>query len=83
MTACPYDWSMEVHLDAELQGKLSHLASRLGRKEVDVVQDALERYIEYETDFLEAVERGIAAADRGEFVDQDEVEARLERMLKR
>jgi len=74
---------MEVHFDAELQGKLSDLAARTGRKEVDVVQAALTRYIEYETDFLEAVELGIAAAERGEFVDEEELKARIERILTR
>jgi predicted transcriptional regulator len=74
---------MPVHFDAELQGKLSDLATRTGRKEVDVVQAALIRYIEYETGFMEAVERGIAAAERGEFVDEEEMRARIERILTR
>jgi predicted transcriptional regulator len=74
---------MEVHLDAELQSKLSDLAARTGQKEVDVVQAALTRYIEYETGFLEAVEVGIAAAQRGEFVDEEDLKARIERILTR
>lgn len=68
--------------DRELQHRLTDLAGRLGRNEADLVQDALARYIEYQDDFLDAVERGIAAADRGEFIDQEEVEARVERMLR-
>ncbi len=72
-----------MHLDEELQDKLSDLAARTGRKEVDVVQAALVRYIGYETGFLEAVERGIAAAERGEFVDEAEMDAHVEWMLRR
>jgi uncharacterized protein (DUF433 family) len=35
-----------------------------------------------ETNFLEAVNTGIAAADRGEFVEHEEVKARLNQILK-
>ncbi len=31
--------------------------------------------------FLAAVERGIAAANRGEFIEEEEMDARIERML--
>ena len=42
---------------------------------------ALVRYIGYETGFLEAVERGIAAAELGEFVDEAEMDDAREWML--
>jgi predicted transcriptional regulator len=32
--------------------------------------------------FLAAVEKGIAAAERGEFIEEDEMDARVERMFK-
>jgi predicted transcriptional regulator len=73
---------MEVQFDPELQAKLSHLAAQQGRKASELVQDALARYVEDETTFLEAVEEGIAAAERGEFIEEEEMDARVERMLK-
>ena len=36
---------------------------------------------EQETRFLAAVEKGIAAAECGEFIEEEEMDARLERML--
>jgi predicted transcriptional regulator len=41
------------------------------------------RYVEDETRFLEAVEGGIAAAERGEFVEDEEVWARVQQILDR
>ena len=32
--------------------------------------------------FLAAVERGIVAAERGEFIEEEEMDARVERMFK-
>jgi predicted transcriptional regulator len=34
--------------------------------------------VENETRFLEGVERGIAAAERGEFMEEEEMDARVE-----
>jgi predicted transcriptional regulator len=72
---------MEVHVPPELQAKLTHLAAQQGREASEVVQDALTRYLEDETRFLEAVERGIAAAERGEFIEEEEMDTRIERMF--
>ena len=40
------------------------------------------RYLGEEARFLAAVEKGIAAADRGEFIEEDEMDARLSAMFK-
>jgi predicted transcriptional regulator len=37
---------------------------------------------EDEAQFLEAVEKGIAAAGRGEFIDEEEMDARVKQMFK-
>ena len=34
-----------------------------------------------EARFLAAVEKGIAAAERGEFIEEEEMDARIERMF--
>jgi len=40
------------------------------------------RYLDEEARFLAAVEEGIAAAGRGEFIEEKEMDARLEAMFK-
>jgi predicted transcriptional regulator len=40
------------------------------------------RYLDDETRFLAAVEKGIAAAERGEFIEEEEMDARLEAMFR-
>jgi predicted transcriptional regulator len=35
-----------------------------------------------EARFLSAVEKGIAAAERGEFIEEEEMDARIDRMFK-
>jgi predicted transcriptional regulator len=70
------------HLTPELQAKLTHLTATQGRNADEVLQDALARYLEDESQFLEAVEKGIAAAGRGEFIDEAEMDARVEHMFK-
>jgi predicted transcriptional regulator len=39
------------------------------------------RYPEDEATFLAAVEKGIAAAERGEFIEEEEMDARVEAMF--
>jgi len=39
------------------------------------------RYLDDEARFLAAVEKGLAAAERGEFIEEDEMDARVERMF--
>jgi predicted transcriptional regulator len=43
-----------------------------------LVKDAALRLLEEEARFLAAVEKGIAAAERGEFIEEEEMDARLE-----
>ena len=44
----------------ELEAKLAHLAAQQQRDTNELVQDALARYVEDETRFLESVEKGTA-----------------------
>jgi predicted transcriptional regulator len=70
---------MEVHLSPDLQAKLAQLASQQGRDSESLVVEAVQRMVNYDEWFIREVEKGIAAADRGEFVDHDEVKRRIER----
>jgi predicted transcriptional regulator len=72
---------MEVHLTPEQEAELSELATRKGRDAETLAQEVLDFYLKHEACFVEAVKRGIASADRGDFVEHDEVLARIERLL--
>jgi predicted transcriptional regulator len=37
------------------------------------VQEAIERFVDYDGWFIQQVEKGLAAADRGEFVEHEEI----------
>jgi predicted transcriptional regulator len=70
---------MEVHLSPDLQAKLAQLASQQGRDSEALVVEAVQRMVAYDDWFIREVEKGIAAADRGEFIEHDEVRKRIER----
>ena len=60
-------------LNTDLQAKLIRLAAHQGRASEVLVVEAVERLVNYDEWFLREVEKGLAAADRGEFVDQSDL----------
>jgi predicted transcriptional regulator len=64
---------MEVDFTPDLQAKLSRLAAEQGRDTKALVQEAVERFVSYDEWFVREVEKGLAAADRGEFVEHEEI----------
>jgi predicted transcriptional regulator len=64
---------MEVRLKAELQEKLARLADQQGRDSESLVVEAVERLVNYDDWFLQEVEKGLAAADRGELVAHEDI----------
>lgn len=64
---------MDVPLNPDLQAKLSRLAAQQGRASEALVIEAVERMVSYDEWFLREVEKGLAAADRGELVDHSAV----------
>lgn len=72
---------MEVHFTPEIEAKLTHAAAQQGRDPDDLVQDVLTRYFEEEARFVEAVKRGEAALQDGEYLTHEQVGERLQRFL--
>jgi predicted transcriptional regulator len=72
---------MEVHFTPEQEAQLSQIASHAGTDTERVVKDAVVRLLEQDARFRAAVREGIAQADRGEFIEEEEMDARIERML--
>jgi predicted transcriptional regulator len=72
---------MEVHFTPEQEARLSEIANNAGTDAAHLVKNAALRLLERDAGFRAAVQKGIEQADRGEFVPDDEMEARIERML--
>lgn len=73
---------MEVPFTADQEAQLARMATKSGTDAPHLVRAAALRLLDEETRFLAAVERGIAAVERGEFIEEEEMDARLERMFK-
>lgn len=74
---------MEIRLSAELQDKLSRMASKQGREQESLVQEAVERLVDYDEWFERQVDAGIAQIDRGEIREHDEVVERMDQLIAR
>lgn len=57
----------------QLETRLTVLARNTGRTADILLCEAIERFADEEERFLEAVEEGIAAAERGELTETEEV----------
>ena len=73
---------MEVHFSPEKEARIHQFATRTGRDTAQVVEEAVDRLLEYETRFIEAVEEGRADARRGDLLEHEEVVERIERMFR-
>jgi predicted transcriptional regulator len=72
---------MEVHFTPEQELQLSEIASQAGTDAEELVKKAALRLLERDARFRASVRRGIEQADRGEFVDEREMKARIDRMI--
>ncbi len=58
--------------------QLSRMAEAQGRAAETLVQEAVDRLFSYEEWFSQEVDEGLEAADKGEFVEHDEVRRMIE-----
>ena len=72
---------MEVPFTAEQEAQLARMAVKSGTDAAHLVKDAALRLLEEEARFRAAVREGIAQADRGQFIEEEEMDARFEQML--
>jgi len=73
---------MEVRFTPAQQAQLAQIATKAGTAPERLVADVVARYLDEEARFLAAVEKGLAAAERGEFIEEEDMDARLEAMFK-
>jgi len=64
-----------VRLPAELKARLENYAQLVGRPQANVASEALADYLDWRIPQIEALQKAVAAADRGDFASADEVEA--------
>lgn len=62
-----------MHLSPDLQAKLTRLATQQGRDSESLVVEAVERMVNYDEWFLQEVQKGLAAAARGELIDHEDI----------
>ena len=73
---------MEVHFTSEQEEQLSQIATNAGTDAEQLVKAAALRLLEQDAHFRATVREGIAQADRGKCIEEEEMDARLEQMLR-
>ncbi|HEV2326078.1 MAG TPA: hypothetical protein VGS10_19220 [Terracidiphilus sp.] len=72
---------MEVQFTPDIEARLAERAARQRLNPDEVVQDVVSRYFEEEDRYIEAIGRGQAALERGEYLTHEQVGKRLRRFL--
>jgi predicted transcriptional regulator len=73
---------MELHFTPEQEAQLVQIASKTETAPERLATNVVLRFLDAEESFLAAVEKGIAAAERGDFIEEEEMDARVEAMFK-
>ena len=73
---------MEVHLPDSLETRLNELAAQTGRGTDELVREAVDRLLADASRFREQVQVGIDQIARGEFIEEEEMDERVNRMLR-
>jgi predicted transcriptional regulator len=72
---------MEVRLQPEKEARLAEIAAQRGLKTDELAQQVLSHYLEDDTRFIEAVNIGLPAAEREDFVEREEVGKKRKQIL--
>lgn len=72
---------MEVYFTPEQETKLSEIATQAGKNAEQLVRDAALELLEEDARFRAAVRKGIEQADRGELIEEEEMDTRVRRMF--
>jgi predicted transcriptional regulator len=72
---------MEVHFSPDIETRLQQVALANGKDAEQLVKDTIARMLESQARFVAGVERGIAAAARGELIDHEDVVKRINRLF--
>lgn len=73
---------MEVPFTPEEEARLARIARHEGVDPAELVKGAALRLLNDDARFRAGVRKGIEHADRGEFFEEEEMDARVKRMLR-
>jgi predicted transcriptional regulator len=73
---------MDLQIPERQAAELAELAAKTGRETTDLVVEAVDQLLAQEKWFEEQVRLGIDQMARGEFLEEAEMDARVERMLR-
>jgi predicted transcriptional regulator len=74
---------MEIEMSPEQEAQLAQIAAHLHKDPHQLVIDAALRIIDEDDRFRIGVRKGIEEADRGQLINEADMDARIERMLQR
>lgn len=63
-----------IQLDDKVLGELDALAAQIQRPRDELLSEAVEGYLAFQQEQIEEIKAGLAEADRGEFVSDEEIE---------
>ncbi len=72
---------MEVHFTPEQEAQITQAAKAIGGDAEKLVKQAVLRFVD-DANFRAAVLEAKVYADRGEFIEEEEMDARFEEMLR-
>jgi predicted transcriptional regulator len=72
---------MQIYFTPEEETQLSQLAAHAGVNPAQMVKDAALGLLDEDARFRAAIRKGIAEADQDQFISEQEMDARLKRML--
>jgi len=73
---------MEVHFTPEQEAQLAQIANTEGTNAERLVKDAVLQLLAEDARVRASVREGVAQADQGNFIEEADMDARLERMLR-
>jgi predicted transcriptional regulator len=73
---------MEVRFTPEEEARLSKIATQEGVDPEELVKDAALRLLEDDELFRAGVRKGLDQADRGEFIEEEEMDTRVKNMFR-
>ena len=73
---------MEVRFSPDKEARLRDVAARTGKDAAQIVEEAVDRMLEYDARFIEAVKEGRVAARRGDLLEHDVVVERVKKLLR-
>lgn len=72
---------MELHLTPEQEAHLHQIAQHEGKDPEQLIIDAALSLLDRDDKFREAVQHGLNQANAGNFIEEEEMDARFEKMI--